>query len=175
MKRKCLEGDGCPVARALDVVGDWWTLLIIRDAFAGVTRFGDFQKHLGVAKNILATRLKDMVEQGLLQTSEVGARSEYQLTDKGRALMPVLVTLAQWGGAHATRTGRRARAGCALAQAAAQGRDPGRGWPGAGPRRYRHAGQLGAIDVYVICGRAVSARRQGAGSICYRGSPAAPH
>jgi len=97
MKRKCLEGNGCPVARALDVVGDWWTLLIIRDAFAGVTRFGDFQKHLGVAKNILATRLKDMVEQGLLQTSEVGARSEYQLTDKGRALMPVLVTLAQWG------------------------------------------------------------------------------
>ncbi len=97
MKRKCLEGDGCPVARALDVVGDWWTLLIIRDAFAGVTRFGDFQRHLGVAKNILATRLKDMVEQGLLHTSEVGARSEYQLTDKGRALMPVLVTLAQWG------------------------------------------------------------------------------
>ncbi|MDQ0704618.1 helix-turn-helix transcriptional regulator [Pseudomonas edaphica] len=97
MKRKCLEGDCCPVARALDVVGDWWTLLIIRDAYAGVTRFGDFQKHLGVAKNILATRLKDMVEQGLLQTSEVGARSEYQLTDKGRALMPVLVTLAQWG------------------------------------------------------------------------------
>ncbi|PIB43035.1 HxlR family transcriptional regulator [Pseudomonas sp. 2822-15] len=97
MKRKCLEGDCCPVARALDVVGDWWTLLIIRDAYAGVTRFGDFQKHLGVAKNILATRLKDMVEQGLLHTSEVGARSEYQLTDKGRALMPVLVTLAQWG------------------------------------------------------------------------------
>lgn len=100
MKRKCLEGDGCPVARALDVVGDWWTLLIVRDAFAGVTRFGDFQKRLGVAKNILATRLKDMVEQGLLQTSEVGARSEYQLTDKGRALMPVLVTLAQWGETH---------------------------------------------------------------------------
>lgn len=100
MKRKCLEGDGCPVARALDVVGDWWTLLIIRDAFAGVTRFGDFQKRLGVAKNILATRLKGMVEQGLLQTSEVGARSEYQLTDKGRALMPVLVTLAQWGETH---------------------------------------------------------------------------
>ncbi|MGY2376390.1 winged helix-turn-helix transcriptional regulator [Pseudomonas sp. SDO524_S393] len=102
MKRKCLEGDGCPVARALDVVGDWWTLLIIRDAFAGVTRFGDFQRRLGVAKNILATRLKDMVEQGLLQTSEVGARSEYQLTDKGRALMPVLVTLAQWGEAFTT-------------------------------------------------------------------------
>jgi DNA-binding HxlR family transcriptional regulator len=100
MKRKCLEGDCCPVARALDAVGDWWTLLIIRDAFAGVTRFGDFQKHLGVAKNILATRLKDMVEQGLLQLNEVGARSEYQLTDKGRALMPVLVTLAQWGEAH---------------------------------------------------------------------------
>ena len=87
----------CPLSSTLGLVGDWWTLLIIRDAFAGVTRFGDFQKHLGVAKNILATRLKDMVEQGLLQTSEVGARSEYQLTDKGRALMPVLVTLAQWG------------------------------------------------------------------------------
>ncbi|PRA33053.1 winged helix-turn-helix transcriptional regulator [Pseudomonas poae] len=97
MKRKCMEGNCCPVARALDVVGDWWTLLIVRDAFAGVTRFGDFQKNLGVAKNILATRLKDMVEQGLLETREVGARSEYQLTDKGRALMPVLVTLAQWG------------------------------------------------------------------------------
>ena len=97
MKRKCMEGNCCPVARALDVVGDWWTLLIIRDAFAGVTRFGDFQKNLGVAKNILATRLKDMVEQGLLETRDVGARSEYQLTDKGRALMPVLVTLAQWG------------------------------------------------------------------------------
>ncbi|WP_426134109.1 winged helix-turn-helix transcriptional regulator [Pseudomonas sp. PWP3-1b2] len=100
MKRKCMEGNVCPVARALDVVGDWWTLLIIRDAFSGATRFGDFQKNLGVAKNILATRLKDMVEQGLLQTSEVGARSEYQLTDKGRALMPVLVTLAQWGEVH---------------------------------------------------------------------------
>ena len=97
MKRKGMEGNCCPVARALDVVGDWWTLLIIRDAFAGVTRFGDFQKNLGVAKNILATRLKDMVEQGLLETRDVGARSEYQLTDKGRALMPVLVTLAQWG------------------------------------------------------------------------------
>lgn len=88
------------VADQYFVVGDWWTLLIIRDAFAGVTRFGDFQKHLGVAKNILAARLKEMVEHGLLQLSEVGARSEYQLTDKGRALMPVLVTLAQWGEAH---------------------------------------------------------------------------
>ena len=88
------------VADQYFVVGDWWTLLIIRDAFAGVTRFGDFQKHLGVAKNILAARLKEMVEHGLLQLGEVGARSEYQLTDKGRALMPVLVTLAQWGEAH---------------------------------------------------------------------------
>ena len=97
MERTNYQASNCSIARTLQVMGEKWTLLIIRDAFAGVTRFGDFQKHLGVAKNILATRLKDMVEQGLLQTSEVGARSEYQLTDKGRALMPVLVTLAQWG------------------------------------------------------------------------------
>lgn len=99
MKRKCLTEDKCPIARSLDVVGDWWTLLIIRDAFAGVRRFGEFQKHLDIAKNILSVRLRTLVEQGIFSVvSEVdGGHGEYLLTDKGKALLPVLVTLSQWG------------------------------------------------------------------------------
>ena len=58
MKRKCLEEDDCPVARSLDAIGDWWSLLIIRDAFQGVRRFGEFEQHFGVAKNILTARLR---------------------------------------------------------------------------------------------------------------------
>ncbi|MGV8864811.1 MAG: winged helix-turn-helix transcriptional regulator [Pseudomonas sp.] len=102
MKRKCLEENQCPIARSLNLVGDWWTLLIIRDAFSGVRRFGDFQKQLGIAKNILSTRLKSLVEDEILKISyEVeGGHGEYLLTEKGKALLPVLVTLAQWGEAH---------------------------------------------------------------------------
>jgi DNA-binding HxlR family transcriptional regulator len=99
VKRKSFEEDQCPIARSLDLVGDWWTLLIIRDAFGGVRRFGDFQKHLGIAKNILSTRLKALVEHEILNVHfEVeGGHGEYLLTQKGQALLPVLVTLAQWG------------------------------------------------------------------------------
>ena len=99
MKRKCLTEDKCPIARSLDLVGDWWTLLIIRDAFAGVRRFGEFQKHLDIAKNILSVRLRALVEHGIFSVvSEVdGGHGEYLLTDKGKALLPVLVTLSQWG------------------------------------------------------------------------------
>jgi DNA-binding HxlR family transcriptional regulator len=102
VKRKSFEKNQCPIARSLDLVGDWWTLLIIRDAFGGVRRFGDFQKHLGIAKNILSTRLKALVEHGILDVHfEVeGGHGEYRLTDKGQALLPVLVTLAQWGEEH---------------------------------------------------------------------------
>ncbi|THD57468.1 MAG: transcriptional regulator [Phenylobacterium sp.] len=108
MKRKSFEGDACPIARSLDVVGDWWTLLIVREALAGVTRFGGFQRNLGAAKNILAARLKVLVAQGILSTAPGdGAHQDYLLTDKGRALLPVLIALAQWGKANLFEPGER--------------------------------------------------------------------
>lgn len=99
MKRTSFEGDECPIARALDVIGDWWSLLIIRDAMLGRRRFGEFQKSLGLAKNILATRLRMLVDEGILATapaSDGTAYQEYVLTDKGRGLFPVIVALRQW-------------------------------------------------------------------------------
>lgn len=86
----------CTLARPLGEIGDGWSLLIIRDAFDGLRRFGEFQKSLGLAKNILASRLATLVENGILEVVPVGARHEYQLTDKGRAIFPVLVALRQW-------------------------------------------------------------------------------
>lgn len=103
MKRKSLEDAPCPVARTLDVIGDWWSLLIVRDAFDGVRRFSEFQKGLGMAKNILSTRLRTLVVQGILEiapASDGSAYQEYILTDKGRALFPVIVGLRQWGEDH---------------------------------------------------------------------------
>ncbi|KAA0980433.1 helix-turn-helix domain-containing protein [Pseudomonas sp. ANT_H12B] len=100
MKRKSLQGNACPVARSLDLIGDWWSLLIIRDALAGTRRFSDFQKSLDVAKNILSARLKNMVEQGVMRMEPAADGSiykEYVLTEKGRALQPVLIALSQWG------------------------------------------------------------------------------
>ena len=103
MKRKSLEDAPCPVARTLDVIGDWWSLLIVRDAFDGVTRFSEFQKGLGMAKNILATRLRALVTHGVLEivpAADGSAYQEYALTEKGRALFPVIVGLRQWGEDH---------------------------------------------------------------------------
>ncbi len=100
VKRKSLDGDVCAIARSLNIIGDWWSLLIIRDAMAGVSRFGEFQKSLGLAKNILTVRLKAMTEEGILvvvPASDGSAYSEYELTEKGRSLLPVLVALGQWG------------------------------------------------------------------------------
>ena len=100
MKRKSLDGDVCAVARSLDIIGDWWSLLIIRDALSGLRRFGEFQRSLGAAKNILTTRLKALVGEGILETapaSDGSAYQEYLITEKGRALLPVLVALGQWG------------------------------------------------------------------------------
>ncbi|MFJ2319753.1 helix-turn-helix domain-containing protein [Pseudomonas sp. NPDC087817] len=101
MKRKSLEGNACPVARTLDLIGDWWSLLIVRDALDGIRRFSDFQKNLDIAKNMLSARLKSLVEQGILQTvpaADGGAYKEYVLTDRGKALQTVIVALSQWGG-----------------------------------------------------------------------------
>ncbi|MEA5671761.1 helix-turn-helix domain-containing protein [Pseudomonas sp. MH2] len=90
----------CPVARALEVLGDRWALMILRDAFDGLRRFSEFQKNLGLAKNILATRLKLLVETGLMElqpASDGSAYKEYVLTEKGRSVFPIVVGLRQWG------------------------------------------------------------------------------
>jgi len=100
MRRTSLGDAICPVARSLDEIGDWWTLLIVRDAFHGKTRFNDFQKSLDLAKNILSARLKTLVANGILEkrpSADGNVRSEYHLTDKGRRLRVVLVALRQWG------------------------------------------------------------------------------
>ena len=90
----------CGVARPLDAIGDWWSLLIVRDAFDGLSRFGEFQKSLGLAKNILATRLRNLVAHGIMETvpaSDGTAYQQYVLTEKGLGLFTLLVALRQWG------------------------------------------------------------------------------
>jgi DNA-binding HxlR family transcriptional regulator len=122
VKRTNLSEADCPVARSLDIIGDWWSLLIVRDAIDGVRRFSEFQKGLGVSKGILAARLRDLVAHGILEmepASDGSAYEDYVLTDKGRDLFPVVVALRQWGEDHCflpgephsvlveTETGRR--------------------------------------------------------------------
>ena len=99
VKRTSFENDACPVARALDAIGDWWSLLILREALFGVRRFNEFQARLGLAKNILSVRLRALVERGILElapASDGSAYHEYVLTPKGRGVFPVLVALRQW-------------------------------------------------------------------------------
>src|ERR1700737_3141817 len=99
VKRTSFEKAECPIARSLDAIGDWWSLLIIRDAFLGIRRFSEFQKNIGLAKNILTVRLRTLVDQGILKTapaSDGSAYHEYVLTPKGRGVFPVLVALRQW-------------------------------------------------------------------------------
>jgi DNA-binding HxlR family transcriptional regulator len=99
MKRKALDLSKCPIARALDVIGDWWSLLIVRDALLGRRRFNEFQKSLGLAKNILCARLRKLVAHGVLKVGPAAdcAYQEYTLTEKGRGLFIVLIALRQWG------------------------------------------------------------------------------
>ncbi|MES2752585.1 MAG: helix-turn-helix domain-containing protein [Pseudomonadota bacterium] len=100
MKRTSLAKDRCPIARSLDAIGDCWSLLIVRDAMRGTCRFSAFQKDLGVAKNILAVRLRTLVAEGILEeqpASDGSAYQEYVLTPKGRGLFPIMVALRQWG------------------------------------------------------------------------------
>jgi DNA-binding HxlR family transcriptional regulator len=99
VKRTSFEGAECPIARSLDAIGDWWSLLILRDAALGRRRFGEFEKSLGLAKNILTVRLRALVDQGILKTapaSDGSAYQEYVLTPKGRGVFPILVALRQW-------------------------------------------------------------------------------
>ncbi|QHM95776.1 winged helix-turn-helix transcriptional regulator [Kosakonia sacchari] len=95
-----LNTQPCPVARSVDLIGDRWALLIVRDAFDGARRFGDFQRGLGVARNILTDRLRKLVEAGIFTTqpaSDGTAYQEYVLTKKGESLFPLVVALRQWG------------------------------------------------------------------------------
>src|SRR5580698_5425165 len=109
VKRTSFETAGCPVARSLDALGDWWSLLIIRDAFLGIRRFGEFQRNIGLTKNILTVRLRTLVEHGILKTvpaSDGSAYQEYVLTPKGRGVFPVLVALRQWSEEFAFSSGQ---------------------------------------------------------------------
>ena len=99
-KHQPAAGETCPVARSLDLIGDRWSLLIVRDAFDGTRRFGDFQQGLGVARSVLADRLKRLVDAGILAVapaSDGTAYQEYQLTPQGESLFPLVVALRQWG------------------------------------------------------------------------------
>ncbi len=100
MPKRVSAPDYCLIARSMDVLGEQWTMLIVRDAFFGIRNFDDFQKSLGIARNVLATRLAKLVEEGILsrRVSEADRRKvEYKLTQKGRDLFPLIMFLGQWG------------------------------------------------------------------------------
>ncbi|MBY6242768.1 helix-turn-helix domain-containing protein [Methylosinus sp. Sm6] len=90
----------CSIARSLEILGEWWTLLVVREAFFGARRFGEFEANLGIARNVLSDRLSKLVEAGVLDREPEPGRGNpvaYRLTEKGRELLPVLVALMQWG------------------------------------------------------------------------------
>ena len=130
MLRSDYSDQNCSVARALEVIGERWTLLIIRNAFYGIKRFDDHQRWLGIARNVLQSRLERLVEEGILTRElyqERPPRYEYRLTQKGRDLWPVLVTLLQWGDRHVADAGP--------------------------PIVLRHRGCGGGIDTHLRCER----------------------
>jgi DNA-binding HxlR family transcriptional regulator len=103
MRRKSFGNMQCPIARSLERVGEWWSILILRDAFYGLKRFDEFQENLGVAPGMLARRLNALVASGLLERrrySEHPPRDEYVLTERGRDFRPVLLALLAWGNRH---------------------------------------------------------------------------
>ena len=100
MSRSSFADMNCPIAQTLEQVGEWWSLVIVRNAFCGMSRFQDFQRHLGISSNVLAQRLAHLVGHGILlrETSATDGRAvHYRLTDKGQALYPVLAALTLWG------------------------------------------------------------------------------
>ena len=143
VKRTSFEEAACPVARSLDAIGDGWSLLIVRDAFDGLRRFGEFQKNLGMAKNILSDRLRTLTAHGILEAapaSDGSAYQEYVLTEKGRGLFPVIVGLRQWG--ETTTTVRGSALGTDRPQARPAGApagDPRAGRPPPGAGRHGRA------------------------------------
>lgn len=129
MLGRTYSSQDCSAARALEFVGERWSLLIVRDAlFAGTTRFTDFQRSLGMARNVLAARLERFVEDGLMERRgpEPGAQHhDYVLTDKGRELQPVVIALTRWGDRWAA--------------------------PDGPPVVYRHAHCGGRVDQQTVC------------------------
>ena len=100
MRVTSLSEWNCSIAKTLDVVGEWWTLLILRDAFRGTRRFDDFQASLGMARGVLTARLRKLEQAGVIerrQYSQCPPRHEYLLTDAGQALRPILLALKEWG------------------------------------------------------------------------------
>ncbi|WP_336488390.1 winged helix-turn-helix transcriptional regulator [Methylobacterium nigriterrae] len=100
MQRKSFSGMNCSIARALDEVGEWWSLLIVRECTQGARRFDEFQRELGIARNILTARLQRLTELGIVERFELEERANtegYRLTPKGEDLYPVIVALMQWG------------------------------------------------------------------------------
>jgi DNA-binding HxlR family transcriptional regulator len=103
MERKSFDNMPCPIARSLERVGEWWSMLILRDALHGYTRFDQFQRSLGIAPNMLTRRLNGLVDAGLMERrrySEHPPRDEYVLTARGRDFRPVIVALLAWGNKH---------------------------------------------------------------------------
>ena len=108
MERKSFAGMHCSVAQCLEVVGEWWSMLIVRDAFLGVTRFDQFQQRLGISRNVLNQRLAHLTAAGVLEKtrySDHPPRYDYRLTTKGRDLWPVLTAMRQWGDRYAAPAG----------------------------------------------------------------------
>ncbi len=100
MRRKSFADVACSVAQTLEVVGEWWTMLIVRDAFLGVRRFDELQERTGISRNVLSARLDHLVVHGVLERRRYHdrpPRHEYVLTAKGRDLWPVLVAMREWG------------------------------------------------------------------------------
>jgi len=129
MLNRDYDSQVCSIAGALEVVGERWSLLIIRNVFLGVRRFDQMQAELGIARNVLQTRLTRLVDQGVLEKrpySEHPPRYEYRLTEKGLDLWPTLVALMQWGDAHAAP-------------------------PGGAPVVLSHRGCGGAVDSHRTC------------------------
>jgi DNA-binding HxlR family transcriptional regulator len=101
VKLKSFDHMNCSLAQTLDVIGERWTLLILRDAFFGIRRFDQFQRDLGIARNILAARLNRLVDEGILERRPTDdSRHEYVLTEKGVDLQPVLLAMTHWGDRH---------------------------------------------------------------------------
>ena len=140
----------CSIARSLEIVGERWTLLILRDAVVGLTRFEEFQENLGIASNVLTNRLKLLCHEGILERlsdEQRPGRPKYVLTDKGRELAPALIVLMKWGDRHYPT-------------------------PGGPPRLTLHAGCGGNIGPDFRCDRC--GKRAGAGEIELPPGPGAP-
>lgn len=97
MKLKTFEHFNCSLAQTLSVIGEHWTMLIIRDAFFGIRRFDQFQQDLGIARNVLSDRLKKLVKAGVLEKTVEPGCTEYRLTEKGLALQPIMIAMTHWG------------------------------------------------------------------------------